>query len=132
VNELQETEMKLKAITDVQEVNIDSFALVKENQVIIDEMKEIVKGDALQDIMSIVLQSDLDQSCSISEQEVEILKLRLETDPRVNVNGDNLCDAMKAQGGTMSISALIKDFYNDTPEEERIFTLVEEEIVKSG
>jgi hypothetical protein len=82
--------------------------------------------------MSIVLQSDLDQSCSISEQEVEILKLRLETDPRVNVNGDNLCDAMKAQGGTMSISALIKDFYNDTPEEERIFTLVEEEIVKSG
>jgi hypothetical protein len=38
-NRLQETEMKLKAITDVQEVNIDSFALVKENQVIIDEMK---------------------------------------------------------------------------------------------
>lgn len=80
--------------------------------------------------MSIVLQSDLDQSCSISEQEVQILKLRMDTDPRVSVNGDNLRDAMKSQGGSMSISALVKDFYNDTPDEERIFTLVEEEIVK--
>ena len=80
--------------------------------------------------MSIVLQSDLDQSCSISEQEVQILKLRLDTDPRVKVNEKNLRDAMKSQGGTISVSALVKDFFNDTPEEERIFTLVEEEIVK--
>ena len=82
--------------------------------------------------MSTVLQSDLDQSCSISEQEVEILKLRMETDPRVSVNGQHLRDAMNSHGGTMSISDLVKDFYNDTPEEERIFTLVEEEIVKSN
>lgn len=37
---LQGTETKLKAITDEQEANVDSFvALVKDNQVIIDEMK---------------------------------------------------------------------------------------------
>ncbi len=36
--------------------------------------------------MSIVFQSDLDQSCSISEQEVHVLELRMKVDPRVNVN----------------------------------------------
>lgn len=82
--------------------------------------------------MSIFLQSDVDQSCSISEQEADILKLRLDTDPRVKVNGDNLREALKAHGGQMSIAVLVKDFYIDTPEEERIFTVVEEEIVKSG
>jgi len=81
--------------------------------------------------MSIILQSDLDKSCSISETEVEILKLRMDTDPRVNMNTDNLREAMKAQGGNLSVSALVKDFYNDTPDEERIFSLVEDEIVKS-
>lgn len=80
--------------------------------------------------MSIVLQSDLDQSCSISEQEVQILELRMETDPRVTVNKENLRSAMEAQGGIMSISDLVKDFYNDTPKEDAIFTIVEEEIVK--
>lgn len=82
--------------------------------------------------MSIVLQSDLDQSCSISEQEVQILELRMKSDPRVNVNSENLRKAMKSQGGTMSVAELVKDFYNDTPEEERIFSIVEEEIVKPG
>jgi hypothetical protein len=56
----------------------------------------------------------------------------MDTDPRVKVNEQNLRDAMKSQGGSMSISALVKDFYVDTPDEQRIFTLVEEEIVKSG
>jgi hypothetical protein len=132
VNKLQETEGKLKAITDEQETNVDSFvALVKDNQLIIDEMKKVVKGNVLQDIMSIVFQSDLDQSCSISEQEVHVLELRMKVDPRVNVNEENLREAMKAHGGTMSVSDLVKDFYDDeTPEDQRIFTLVEEEIVK--
>lgn len=83
--------------------------------------------------MSIVLQSDLDQSCSISEQEIQILELRFKTDPRVDVNEDNLREALKSQGGTMSISALVKDFYDDeTPEEQRLFILKEEAIVKKS
>ena len=40
LNRLQETEAKLKEITDEQQVNVDAFvALVKENQSILDEMK---------------------------------------------------------------------------------------------
>ncbi len=95
------------------------------------KQQKVVKGNVLQDIMSIVFQSDLDQSCSISEQEVHVLELRMKVDPRVNVNEENLREAMKAHGGTMSVSDLVKDFYDDeTPEDQRIFTLVEEEIVK--
>lgn len=84
----------------------------------------------LNDLFSIVVQSDVDQSFSISEPEVQMLEMRMDVDPRVNFNKNLLREKMKEQGGTLSISDLVKEFTADVPEGEQFFTFNEEEIAK--
>jgi hypothetical protein len=84
----------------------------------------------LHNLFSIVVQSDVDQSFSISEPEVQMLALRLDVDPRVNFKKDLLREKMKEQGGALSISDLVKEFTAEVPEAEQFFTFNEEEITK--
>jgi hypothetical protein len=84
----------------------------------------------LNDLFSIVVQSDVDQSFSISEEEVQMLALRMDVDPRVNFNKDLLRQKMKEQGGALSISDLVKEFTAEVPEGEQFFIFNEEELTK--
>lgn len=59
-----------------------------------------------------------------------MLVLRMDVDPRVNLDSGKLREKMKEQGGAISVTDLVKDFYQEGPEEERIFTCNEEELTK--
>lgn len=85
VNELQ-TEIKgmeegnerLMNVKMIQGKNLEEIVdLVRENQEILDEMREYLRQAVLQDIIKSILRSDVDRDCKLNREEAEALKRRL-------------------------------------------------------
>ena len=83
----------------------------------------LVKADLTQTVVSAIVESDFDSSATFSDQEIQILELRIKNVPGVNVRHDLLVQA--AGGSNRSISNVLKLLNDldrdDLSDEERIF-----------
>lgn len=84
VVELHETETKLSSITEQQNTNTSTFVYeVKQNQLVQDEIQELLMSEVMNNMLSALLRSDLDQDFLIDPEEVDILILRVKALPGV-------------------------------------------------
>eukprot|EP00804_Cyclotella_cryptica_P028866 CCRYP_008448-RA/>CCRYP_008448-RA protein AED:0.10 eAED:0.10 QI:197/0.75/0.6/1/1/1/5/183/362 len=72
-------EEELRDIAERQQFNVDRLVdLVKENGIIIDQMKDNLRRRIVQDVIHIVVSSDRDGDNSISRQEAKALSLQIQ------------------------------------------------------
>mmetsp|Transcript_24419 Transcript_24419/g.29333 ORF Transcript_24419/g.29333 Transcript_24419/m.29333 type:complete len:260 (+) Transcript_24419:46-825(+) len=124
VDRLGESEQQLEAVASQQEAQVSTLVkLVKENGEIQTEMKEILTAQAFHQIMSVIMDSDRDQSSSFSEPEVRILTLRLEQLPGISVHKEKFQEKVSQTDGSMAqVTQVVLQVYDDNiPEEEKIF-----------
>lgn len=71
-------EEELRAIADQQQVNVDKLVeLVKENELILHQMRENLRQRIVQDMITIVVKSDKDNDQQIDRVEAKTLALRI-------------------------------------------------------
>ena len=131
-NRLKETETKLELIAKESGTTTDKLKnLVKENGIIIQEKKQLLQSDLVQSIISIIFDSDRDESSNLNEREINRLVLRLKNLPTVKVNTDLLkLKATANHGSIRRIVSLVQDLDNkDIPKEDRIFIVKDDEEV---
>lgn len=80
IDRLKVFEDKLSSIAKIQGMQVDQLvSLVDENGKVLKEMKTIVKGKILQDMIGVILVSDTNRDFKIDEQELQLLTMRLKT-----------------------------------------------------
>lgn len=78
VTTLREESDELESVVKKNGGNVDDFvSLVRQNQMILSQMKENMRGVVLQEVVRLVLQSDIDRDGVISKREANILAKRL-------------------------------------------------------
>lgn len=71
-------EEELREIANQQQVNVDKLVeLVKENEIILEKMRDNLRHRIVQDIITIVVKSDTDNDQTIDRQEAKTLALRI-------------------------------------------------------
>lgn len=71
-------EEELREIANQQQVNVDKLVeLVKENEIILQKMRDNLRQRIVQDIITIVVKSDTDNDQTIDRQEAKTLALRI-------------------------------------------------------
>ena len=129
---LKGTEEELAQIADEQGKTVSQLTnIVQENRKIIDEKKQLIKADAMQALMAIILESEFDESASFNDQEIRRLMLRMNNLPAVTVQEDLLKARVEKQRSLYSVIGLLNDLdhagddSSSKPAEERIFTIHE-------
>jgi hypothetical protein len=124
---LKETDEKLQKIAEKQGATVDKLkSVVKENQTIINEKMELIKADTMQAMMTVVLESDFDQSHDFSDREINRLVLRMKNLPAIKVNEDLLRHKMNKHRSVLSVIDLLQDIEDDDiPEGDHIFLINE-------
>ena len=125
---LKETEHKLDVMAKESGKSVDQLRdLVKENQVIIDEKKDLLQSDVVQAMIEVIMQSEGDESSEFSDREIQRLVLRMKNLPAIHVNEDLLKLKVKANRSLRAVIELVQDVENtDIPDEDRVFTINEE------
>lgn len=82
--QLKTAETQLANITKTQGTNVNTFLYeVKQNQLVLDEIQELLVNDVMQSMLSALLRADRDQDFTIDPEEVDILLLRVKALPGV-------------------------------------------------
>ncbi|KAL3804490.1 hypothetical protein HJC23_002529 [Cyclotella cryptica] len=75
---MEEETKELQDITKMQDKNIDELVdLVKENQQILEEMRDYLRQAVLQDIIKLILRSDVDRDGMLNKVEAKTLEFNL-------------------------------------------------------
>jgi hypothetical protein len=107
---LQETEQRLKDITKDQDLNVKSLVnLVGENQIILDEKKELVMKDIITDLVATVIKCERDESGDFSDKEVQRLICYMRGLPAVRVNEELLKKAIEKDRSILALISLVRD-----------------------
>jgi hypothetical protein len=120
---LKDTEAKLASIAEKNGTSMNTLReLVKENQKTLDGMSKRIKND-----MEAVLHAKRDEDGNFSDREVKILVLRLKGLPAIEVDEEKFAERASMTRSPSSVSDVMRTITDDTiPEDERIFTIVEE------
>jgi hypothetical protein len=122
IDRLHEIDEALRVLTDTQGQSIDAFAKqVQANQEVLRQMKTNVKANVLQNLLSVILRSDVDQDMTMDAAEMDALIRRIQ-----NISGVTVKEAQfRAVIQNQSIAAIMEIVKNllkpDLPESERIF-----------
>lgn len=129
---LGESEKQLEDVTDQQEITVRSLVkLVKENGKILAETKSILKAEAFQQIMKVILDSDRNRDASFSKREVKVLTFRLNQLPGIKVHKEKFQEQVsKTDGSIEMVVDLVSELYNDDIPEEDKFIEVDTEALR--
>jgi len=125
---LKETEQKLAAIAKKNGSSVKKLQrLVKENQVTLDEMNDLVEADVVYQMIDAVLDSEKSEDGHFSDKEIRRLALRLNGLPAIEVNKENFMRKIEKQRSVNSVVALMRTLHDKTiPLDERVFTIAED------
>lgn len=147
-NRLTKIETSLTVVLNRQRQNVHSFVQsVKNNQLIMDDMKDCLVADVLQMIIETVVKSDRDQDFHIDPEEVDMLILRLQQFDGLYVREHAFRKKMKQQGysihsvlticknlmdGSSSTNNKNKNKNNKTTDEEDVFQISTKQLQSSS
>jgi hypothetical protein len=122
IDRLHEIDEALRVLTDTQGQSIDTFAKqVQANQEVLRQMKTNVKANVLQNLLSVILRSDVDQDMTMDASEMDSLIRRIQNISGVTVKEAQFRAAVQNQS-IASIMEIVKNLLKpDLPESERIF-----------
>lgn len=123
VEKVKEVEQGLSDVLSAQGQQVDTFvATVKENQVVLDKIKENLEAKISQDILSVVMQSDRDGDFTIDPEEIDVLILRLNNAQGVDLEEDKFRQMLKDSGYHVSaVLSILKNMMDtDVKEEDRV------------
>jgi prefoldin subunit 5 len=127
VQRLEDVEVALDTISKTQGQSIAEFEKqVQQNRDILKSMKTNLKASVLQNLLSVIMSSDVDKDMVVDEEEIVTLIRRIENIGGVEIHEDRFRAAFS--GKTLSslmgvIQNLLRD---DLPPEEKIFELKED------
>ncbi len=127
VDKLEDVEQALDVITQTQGQSVAAFAdQVKENREILLAMQKNLRANVLQNLLQVVIRSDLDDSMQIEIDEVDDLIARIKKINGVEVSEERFKRAIKSSGGSLSsVMDIIKNLMaEDTADEDKIFTVM--------
>jgi len=118
VDKLKGVESTLSDIASSQNTDVKKLVnLVNENKKIVVGMKEMLEGEALADLMEVILISDRDEDFKIDPEEVNSLILRLRNLNGVDFNEDEFRKILETQELDINfVMLLVKDMIDDTSE----------------
>lgn len=126
IDKLEDVEQALDVITQTQGQSVAAFAdQVKENREILLAMQKNLRANVLQNLLQVVIRSDLDDSIQIEMDEVDDLIARIKKINGVEVSEERFKRAIKSSGGSLSsVMDIIKNLMaEDTADEDKIFTV---------
>jgi len=117
IQRLEEVEGALSEITKTQGQSVEDFAKqVEQNRKILKDMRKNLKTNVKQNLLSVLVRSDMDGDGSIDASEVENLIKRIQNVNGLNLNVENFRTAIVKSGGSLkSIMDIVKDMLTDNP-----------------
>jgi len=129
VTKLEDIEGALDVLTATQGASVDEFrSQVEENKKILNKMEKNLKGNVLQNMLSVIVRSDTDGDFSIDDKELDDLILRISHINGVTLYEDRFRAAIKESGGNLkSVMGVVRNLLmNEDDGKDPIFTLSEE------
>lgn len=126
VDRLGDVEEALHVITNTHGESIREFAgQVKENEEILEKMKENLRQSAVQNLLSVITRSDTNNDKHIDEDETEILLQRIKNINMIELDENRFRNAVRKSGGSLrSVITIAKNLLNSAPKgNETVFTL---------
>ena len=121
---LKESQVQLEKIASKNGSDVTKLrALVKDNQTTLDAMNATLQEDVIQDLMEAVLESERSEDGTFDDQELKRLLLRLKGLPSIQVNEEKFMKRAQLHRSISDVFVLIKTVADDTPDEERVFTI---------
>mmetsp|Transcript_50535 Transcript_50535/g.75515 ORF Transcript_50535/g.75515 Transcript_50535/m.75515 type:complete len:276 (-) Transcript_50535:214-1041(-) len=139
VSKLEVVEGELNDLAKGAQTNVDRLvAIVKENGELQAQIKTNLQRQVIQQVLGIVLQSDRNQDYQLNKMEMEMMILRLKNIPGIEFDEANFRKQIKAEDddgdGTLDLNAVVTILRNlmddDVPEEENIFHMHPDELIK--
>lgn len=123
IDKLNEIDQALTILTNQQGTTIDTFQIhVEENKRILNSMKGNLKANILQNLLSILLRSDMDNDSIIDNNEINHLIERIQNISGVTVHEDRFRSATSGRS-IKDVMEVVKNLLNSevVPVDERIF-----------
>lgn len=126
VQDLKDIEDALEVITKTQGQTVDAFAQqVEKSREILKGMQSNLKTNVLQNLISLVLGSDVNQDNIVNETEVDELIRRIGNMTGVEIHEDKFRAAVVNKHVNAVMDVIKNLLQDDLPEDERIFVLAE-------
>lgn len=134
VEKVKEVEKGLNDVLTAQGQQVDTFVqTVKENQAILDKIKENLEAKISQDILSAVMQADRDGDFTIDPNEIDVLILRLNNAQGVEMEEDRFRQLLKDGGYHVSaVLSILKNMMDSNVKEEDRVIHVNTKGIKPG
>lgn len=128
VKGLEDIESALEVLTSTQNQSIEEFrAQIAENKKILAKMESNLKGNVLQNMLSVIVRSDKDGDFTIDGNELEELITNMKNMNGVTLYEDRFRKAIKDSGGSLkAVMEVVRNLLMDEESsDEPIFTLSE-------
>ena len=126
VDGLNDIEAALQVLTATQGQSVEDFrAQIEDNKKILEKMESNLKGNVLQNMLSVIVRSDKDGDFTIDKDELEELIVRMKNMNGVTLYEDRFRDAIEKSGGSLkAVMSVVRNLLMDENEEkDPIFTL---------
>jgi len=126
VDRLEEVEEALDALTETQGQSVGEFQKqVEKNKVILAKMEGNLRANVLQNLLSVIIRSDVDNDHVIDPEEIDDLMRRIKRINGVGIHEDRFRNMILTSGGSLkAVMGVIKNLLNNNlNDEEQIFVL---------
>jgi len=126
VDRLEDVEEALDAITETQGQSVEEFQKqVEKNKVILERMEGNLRANVLQNLLSVIIRSDVDNDHVIDPEEIDDLMTRIKRINGVSIKEERFRNVILQSGGSLkSVMDVIKNLLNkDVADEDQIFML---------
>ena len=136
VTELQGVDKEYAKLAAKHGAQVDRLLkVVEENGKLQARIKKSLQTQVMQQAMDTILKCDTDEDFSISHKELPQFKLRMSRIPGVEFDEANFDALFKSKKGDLSLKDIMQLFRNltdDIPENDNVFHLKPEKLVKSS
>jgi len=126
VTKLEDVEAALDVLTNAQGESVDEFRKqVEENKKVLKKMEKNLKGNVLQNMLSVIVRCDKDGDFTIDEAEMDDLIDRIGNINGITLYEDRFRKVIKESGGSLkSVMGVVRSLLMDEESDaEPIFTL---------
>ncbi len=133
-NSLQNVEHDLEAVAKKAGGQTDRLvAIIKENAALQTKIKRNLEAAVMQNVLQIILKSDKNMDFNFDQAELKRLKWNLSNIPGVTFDANNFERKIGNKNLTLAdIMAMFRNLKEDIPEEDNIFHITPQNIVKRG
>lgn len=101
-NRLQDSEEALNQIAQAQSKNVESIMnATKQNKIFLNSMERVLQQKVLHDFYAVILRSDRNRDMTITNEELDILSLRLSNISGISINEDVFLAKARSCSGSL-------------------------------